>query len=171
MPAPTGGLVWAEPEEPKFPASEILELLPTDNRQSYDVREVLYRLVDGSRFQEFKPEYGCYFRLSHKADDEGTVVSGVLNRSPYVGVPIEQSPGITRLDAWGEPAYPTIPEVTDGEWHRLRLSVDGRVVRIWLDDRLIAAAQDHYLEAGTVGLFTRRQDIEWRNFSVWDAPW
>ncbi|MEC7240365.1 MAG: hypothetical protein VXW32_03950 [Myxococcota bacterium] len=122
-------------------------------------------------YLEFKPEYGCYFRLSHKANDDGTVVSGVLNRSAYIGVPIEQSPGITRLDAWGEPAYPTIPDVADGNWHRLRLSVDGQVVRVWLDDRLIAAAQDHYLEAGTIGLFTRRQDIEWRNFSVWDAPW
>jgi acetyl-CoA carboxylase carboxyltransferase component len=46
------------PEDPLYPAEEIYGILPTDNRHSYDVREVLARLVDGSRFHEFKAEYG-----------------------------------------------------------------------------------------------------------------
>ena len=45
VPAPGGGLEWAEAEEPRFPASEILALLPTDTRTSYDVREVQRRTL------------------------------------------------------------------------------------------------------------------------------
>ncbi len=46
------------PEEPLFDAEEILGLLPADLRQPYDVREILARVLDGSRFHEFKPRYG-----------------------------------------------------------------------------------------------------------------
>ena len=47
-----------EPEEPALDAKEIYGILPTDPREPYDVREVIARLVDGSRFQEFKARYG-----------------------------------------------------------------------------------------------------------------
>jgi acetyl-CoA carboxylase carboxyltransferase component len=47
-----------EPEEPAYDPKEIYGVLPTDLRQPYDVREVIARLVDGSRFQEFKARYG-----------------------------------------------------------------------------------------------------------------
>jgi len=43
---------------PKFDASEIPAIIGTDLRQPFDVREVIARLVDGSDYQEFKPEYG-----------------------------------------------------------------------------------------------------------------
>jgi hypothetical protein len=49
--------------------------------------------------------------------------------------------------------------------------VDEKVARVWLDGRLIASAQEFELESGSVALFSRRQDVEWRNFSVWEAPW
>jgi 3-methylcrotonyl-CoA carboxylase beta subunit len=45
-------------EEPLFPASDMYGLIPADTRKAYDVREVIARLVDGSRFQEFKALYG-----------------------------------------------------------------------------------------------------------------
>ncbi|MGI8923420.1 MAG: carboxyl transferase domain-containing protein [Fimbriimonadales bacterium] len=45
-------------EEPLWPADEIAGIVPTDPRQQYDVRDVIARLVDGSRFHEFKKEYG-----------------------------------------------------------------------------------------------------------------
>jgi 3-methylcrotonyl-CoA carboxylase beta subunit len=45
-------------EEPLHPARELYGLIPTSSRQPLDVREVLLRLVDGSRFQEFKARYG-----------------------------------------------------------------------------------------------------------------
>jgi acetyl-CoA carboxylase carboxyltransferase component len=48
----------AEPEDPLYDPEEILGLLPPDVRTPYDVREVLARLVDGSRFHEFKARYG-----------------------------------------------------------------------------------------------------------------
>ncbi|HEY7575798.1 MAG TPA: carboxyl transferase domain-containing protein [Thermoanaerobaculia bacterium] len=48
----------APPEEPLYDPKEIYGVLPADPRQPYDVREVIARLVDGSRFQEFKARYG-----------------------------------------------------------------------------------------------------------------
>jgi hypothetical protein len=122
-------------------------------------------------YLEHNPGYGCYYRLSRKYEDSNGSHSDVLSRSPYIGVPIEQSPGLTRLDNWGNPAYPNIPNIDDGEWHALRISVDEQVARVWLDGRLITATQEFELESGSVALFSRRQEVEWRNFSVWEAPW
>ena len=47
-----------EPEEPAYDPREIYGILPRDLRKPYDVREVIARLVDGSRFEEFKARYG-----------------------------------------------------------------------------------------------------------------
>jgi acetyl-CoA carboxylase carboxyltransferase component len=47
-----------EPEEPAYDPKEIYGIVPEDPRQPYDVREVLARLTDGSRFSEFKARYG-----------------------------------------------------------------------------------------------------------------
>jgi len=49
----------APPEDPLYPADEIYGVVPKDLRRPYDVREVLARLLDGSRFHEFKPRYGA----------------------------------------------------------------------------------------------------------------
>jgi 3-methylcrotonyl-CoA carboxylase beta subunit len=46
------------PEEPLYPAHELYGLIPKDPKVPYDVREVIARLVDGSRFHEFKAAYG-----------------------------------------------------------------------------------------------------------------
>jgi len=46
-----------EPEEPLFDPKEIYGVIPRDIRRSYDVHEVIARIVDGSRFQEFKERY------------------------------------------------------------------------------------------------------------------
>ena len=48
----------AEVEEPHEPAESLYDVVPTDTRTPYDVREVIRRLVDGSRFHEFKKLYG-----------------------------------------------------------------------------------------------------------------
>lgn len=45
-------------EEPAYDPSEILGVVPTDLRTPYDIREVIARVVDGSRFDEFKPRFG-----------------------------------------------------------------------------------------------------------------
>ena len=51
-------MVAGPPEEPLFPPEELYGILPEDTKHPYDVREVLARLVDGSRFHEFKAAYG-----------------------------------------------------------------------------------------------------------------
>jgi 3-methylcrotonyl-CoA carboxylase beta subunit len=45
-------------EAPAFDPTSLYDVVPVDSRSSYDVREVIARLVDGSRFAEFKPDYG-----------------------------------------------------------------------------------------------------------------
>jgi 3-methylcrotonyl-CoA carboxylase beta subunit len=45
-------------EEPLYDPAELYGVLPSDTRKPYDVREVIARLVDGSRFDEFKARYG-----------------------------------------------------------------------------------------------------------------
>lgn len=45
-------------EEPKADPAGLYGMVPADSRTPYDVREVIARLVDGSRFAEFKAEYG-----------------------------------------------------------------------------------------------------------------
>ncbi len=47
-----------EIEEPLYDPEEIYGVIPEDPRQSYDVREIIARIVDGSRMHEFKPLYG-----------------------------------------------------------------------------------------------------------------
>jgi 3-methylcrotonyl-CoA carboxylase beta subunit/propionyl-CoA carboxylase len=48
----------ASPEEPAYDPEELLGVVPMDARKAYDIREVIARIVDGSRLFEFKPNYG-----------------------------------------------------------------------------------------------------------------
>jgi len=48
----------APPEPPLYDPEELYGIVPPDYRQSFDVREVIARLVDGSRFHEFKAAFG-----------------------------------------------------------------------------------------------------------------
>jgi len=55
-------------EEPLYDPAELYGILPTDVRRPYEVREVIARIVDGSRLDEFKARYGttlvtCFARL------------------------------------------------------------------------------------------------------------
>ncbi len=49
---------WQTPEEPLYPVEEIYGILQRDIRKPYDVREIIARLVDGSKLHEFKKNYG-----------------------------------------------------------------------------------------------------------------
>src|ERR1041385_6979206 len=51
-------VVMRPPEPPAYDPGELYGVLPRDTRTPYDVKEVLARLVDGSRFHEFKARYG-----------------------------------------------------------------------------------------------------------------
>ncbi|PYF12782.1 3-methylcrotonyl-CoA carboxylase beta subunit [Rhodobacter viridis] len=49
---------WQSPEDPAYDPEDILGVVPADLRTPYDIREVIARVVDGSRFDEFKPRFG-----------------------------------------------------------------------------------------------------------------
>ena len=59
----------AKTEDPYYDPNELYGVVPTDLKQPFDVREVIARIVDGSRFQEFKALYGltlvCGFARIH----------------------------------------------------------------------------------------------------------
>jgi acetyl-CoA carboxylase carboxyltransferase component len=48
----------ATPEDPKYDPKEIYGIVNADPRRPYDVREIIARIVDGSRFDEFRARYG-----------------------------------------------------------------------------------------------------------------
>jgi len=56
-------------EEPLYPAEDIYGILPATFRETYDVHEIIARIVDGSKFREFKARYGttivCGFARIH----------------------------------------------------------------------------------------------------------
>ena len=52
-------VVHVPSEEPLYDAKEIYGVIPQDTRKPYDVREVIARIVDGSRLDEFKARYGA----------------------------------------------------------------------------------------------------------------
>lgn len=62
-------LTAAEVEEPLEDPAGLYDVVPADSRTPYDVREVIRRIVDGSRLQEFKQLYGetlvCGFARIH----------------------------------------------------------------------------------------------------------
>jgi hypothetical protein len=62
-PAPTPTWHVDAAEDPLHDPEDLLGIVPVDYRVPYDVREVIGRIVDGSRFHEFKREYGETLRL------------------------------------------------------------------------------------------------------------
>jgi 3-methylcrotonyl-CoA carboxylase beta subunit/propionyl-CoA carboxylase len=48
----------ARPEDPAYDPKEIYGIVNVDTRSPYEVREIVARIVDGSRFDEFKERYG-----------------------------------------------------------------------------------------------------------------
>lgn len=62
-----------EVEDPLYDPAELYGIIPADTRMNYDVREVIARLVDGSRLSEFKARYGT------------TIVCGFAH---IIGIPV-----------------------------------------------------------------------------------
>ncbi|WP_374387325.1 carboxyl transferase domain-containing protein [Sandaracinobacter sp.] len=65
-------------DPPKFPAEDLHALVPADTRHPVDVHEIIARLVDGSRFDEFKPLYGATL-VTGFAHVEGLPVGIIAN--------------------------------------------------------------------------------------------
>lgn len=47
-----------KPEDPKYPAEELYGIVGSNLKKTYDIRQVIARIVDGSKFDEFKALYG-----------------------------------------------------------------------------------------------------------------
>jgi acetyl-CoA carboxylase carboxyltransferase component len=72
------------PEDPLYDPEELYGIIPATFRESYDVREVIARLVDGSRFREFKANYGTTL-VTGFARIEGFPVGIVANNGVLFG--------------------------------------------------------------------------------------
>jgi geranyl-CoA carboxylase beta subunit len=66
---------------PLFDEQELLGVVPADDREPYDVREVIARVVDGSDFLEFKARYGSDTVCGHARVD-GHLVGILGNNGP-----------------------------------------------------------------------------------------
>src|SRR5690242_19279655 len=55
----------APPEEPAYDPDELLGILTADVRRPFEMSEVIWRLVDGSRFEEFKHDFGPTLVCGH----------------------------------------------------------------------------------------------------------
>jgi acyl-CoA carboxylase subunit beta len=53
-----GGPATAQPKPPRYPAEELLSIVPPGLKSPFDPREVIARIVDDSDFDEVKPRYG-----------------------------------------------------------------------------------------------------------------
>jgi len=70
-----------EHQEPKYDADEIVGIVNLDYKRPYDVREILYRIVDDSKFIEFKPKYG-FTTLCFHAEIYGKNCGIIGNNGP-----------------------------------------------------------------------------------------
>ncbi len=68
-------------EEPVLSPDELAGVVPVDNKVAYDVREVVARFVDGSRFEDFKPRYGVS-TVCLQADIYGQACGIIGNNGP-----------------------------------------------------------------------------------------
>jgi geranyl-CoA carboxylase beta subunit len=67
--------------QPVFDAEDLMGVVPADDRTPYDVREVIARIVDGSRFLEFKAAYSSDTICGHASID-GHRVGVIGNNGP-----------------------------------------------------------------------------------------
>ncbi len=66
QPKPAAPMARREtPEDPAYDPDELLGIIPADARIPFDVGEIIARLVDGSRFLEFKRDYGSTLVCGH----------------------------------------------------------------------------------------------------------
>jgi geranyl-CoA carboxylase beta subunit len=76
-----GNLPLPEGEPPRYPADDLLGIMPADGRKPVDMREVIARVVDASEFLEFKAGYGPQTVCGH-ARLCGIPVGIVTNNGP-----------------------------------------------------------------------------------------
>lgn len=80
---PQAGFDHITPVAPQKSPEELYGIVPADSTKSYDVREIIERLVDGSVFDEYKEEYGKTMLCGY-ARIEGWAVGIVANQRKMV---------------------------------------------------------------------------------------
>ena len=75
----------AEPEDPYYDPQEIYGIVPQDLRKPFNIKEIIARIVDGSRFQEFKELYGPDHGLSGRnpGQQRRPLLGELSQRSPF----------------------------------------------------------------------------------------
>ncbi len=142
-----------------------------DNGGTCDFIGILGRWQDSSNHIKaflYQNNEGCQFRIQRASS---TLGNEVIGRSSFIGVPIRNANGPSPLNDDGTPEFPEIPPIDDGQPHTLRLSMEDSVIRLWLDDRMIAAALDDTYSEGGAALMVRNQETTWQNISVWPGSW
>ena len=81
VPSPSAAGTGSAALEPLFAAEELMGVVPADDREPYDVREVIARLVDGSDFLEFKAAFAADTLCGH-ARLHGHAVGIIGNNGP-----------------------------------------------------------------------------------------
>jgi 3-methylcrotonyl-CoA carboxylase beta subunit len=88
-----------EPEEPALPAEEIYGIFSSDPARQYDMHEVIARIVDGSKFEEYRAEYGKTVLCGY-ARIGGMAVGIVANNKKHVPT-IDAASGERRIEFGG----------------------------------------------------------------------
>jgi len=96
-PAPRFDRIAAEP--PLYPIDEVYGIFSSDPARPYDMREILARIVDGSRFEEYRREYGQTILCGY-ARIEGWAVGIVANQKQNVPT-IDAATGERRMEFGG----------------------------------------------------------------------
>jgi 3-methylcrotonyl-CoA carboxylase beta subunit len=88
-----------DPETPAHPAEDIYGIFSSDPAKQYDMREIIARIVDGSRFEEYRAEYGQTVLCGYARID-GWAVGIVANQKMHVPT-IDAATGQRRVEFGG----------------------------------------------------------------------
>jgi acetyl-CoA carboxylase carboxyltransferase component len=96
---PFGRYDYKEPVEPPFPAEEIYGIFSSDPARQYDMHEVIVRVIDGGKFEEYRAEYGKTVLCGY-ARIGGWAVGIVANNKQHVPT-IDAATGERRIEFGG----------------------------------------------------------------------
>ena len=90
---------YKESEHPAYPPEEIYGIFSSDSARQYDMREVIARVVDASKFEEYRAEYGKTLVCGY-ARIGGWAVGIVANNKKHVST-IDAATGEKRIEFGG----------------------------------------------------------------------
>jgi len=97
--APAPRFNHVRPEAPNFRAEEIYGIFSADPARQYDMKEIIARVVDGSRWEEYRAEYGQTVLCGY-ARIGGWAVGIVANQKKHVPT-IDSASGERRMEFGG----------------------------------------------------------------------